>query len=450
MLRAIAKKIKLTQISQGGNNLKHKLIKATAGSFGLKIAASGLTFIMSVIFARLLGTTGLGTYSYATTWANLLSIPAALGIDQLIVREIAIYRSKSRWSLMGGILRWANLIVLGAGIILAVTAVIVAWNLKGDSDRSLVFAVALAMVTIPIISLRTLRLGAMKGLHRVVLGQMPDTLFAPIIIIFLTVSSYFLFPTHFNVFWVLGIKIIASAITFIIGTRWLLQSLPLEVNQVAPEYESKKWLADALPFMFLGTSELLNSRLDLLMLGAIKGVEAVGIYAVLLGVTRLTVFIHQAANSVLGPTIATLYSEGKIRQLERMIRKSMLLVFLVSLAIGGAIVLLGDRVLSIFGSEFLTGRTAMNILILGPIFTSFTGAVGLVLNMTGHQNYTAIAVGSSAVLNIILNTVLIPVYGINGAAIATTTSLVVINIMKVIFVQQKLGISLYAFGTRKN
>ena len=112
--------------------------------------------------------------------------------------------------------------------------------------------------------------------------------------------------------------------------------------------------------------------------------------------------------------------------------------------------LLGEPILKIFGEEFTPGRTALNILILGPIFTSFTGAVGLVLNMTGNQNYTAFAVGSSAVLNIIMNSVLIPIWGINGAATATTTSLIIINTMKIIFVKQKLGISLYSFGGEKS
>ena len=451
MFKAITEKIKLVWASQGQNNhLKNQLIKGVAGSLGLKVASAFLAFVMSIIFARFLGKSGLGTYSYATTWANLLSIPAALGLDQLIVREIAIYRNKAQYSLMGGFLRWANLLVLSTGVILTLIAIIAAWNLNGDSDSTVVLAIALSIVTVPIISLRNLRLGAMKGLRKVVLGQVPDSLISPIIIICLTIATYFLFNDRFNVFWVLGIKIFASVVTLIIGTRWLLQSLPPEVNQITPKYDTKKWIVDALPFMFLGTSQLLNSRIDILMLGSIKGVEAVGIYTVILGITKLTVFIHHSANNVLGPNIATLYSEGKIRQLERMVRKSMLSVFLFSLVTGGLLMLLGNQVLSIFGSEFLSGRTAMNILIIGTIFTSFTGAVGLLLNMTGHQNDTAIAVAFSAVLNIVLNLVLVPRWGINGAATATTTSLILINIIKAISVKKKLGISLYSFGSSKD
>ncbi|MGL5796320.1 MAG: flippase [Waterburya sp.] len=438
MLKAIAKKIRPIWSSKVEDNqsLTNKLLKGAAGSFGLKIASSGLAFVMSILFARFLGTVGLGTYSYATTWANLLGIPATLGTDQLIIREIAVYRSKYEWKLMGGLLRWANLMVLASSIAFAIIAGIIVWNLKINSEPEIVWAVVLAMITIPIISLRSLRLGAMKGLHRIVLGQMPDSLFAPVIIIVLTSGCYWLFSDDFNVFWVLIIKIIATLITFFIGSIWLWRSLPAPIKQIKPEYKSKQWLFNALPFMFLGTVQLINSRIDIIMLGEIKDVRSVGIYTVILGITELTVFIHHAANSVLGPTIATLYSEGKLKQLEKIIRKSILLVFSISLLIGITMIVSGKYLLLIFGSEFIPGHMAMNILIVGQMFNALTGPVGLLLNMTGHQNYTAIAVAFSAVLNIILNFILIPQWGINGAAVATAISLFLINIINIIFVQK--------------
>ena len=451
MLKVIATKIQpiLALTEKNNHSLKNRVIKGVAGSFGLKIASSGIAFMMSVIFARFLGTAGLGTYSYATTWANLLSIPATLGINQLIVREIAIYRTKSRWELMAGLLRWSNLVVLSFSIGLTLVATAIVWGIKGDSDTTVFIAVALAMVTIPIASLRNLRLGAMKGLHRVVSGQIPDSVFAPTIVIALTSLAYLFFPQSFNVFWVLGFKIIAIVITFFIGSLWLWRSLPLEVKQVTPQFAGKQWLVAALPFMFLGTTQLINSRIDVIMLGGIQGVKAVGIYTVIIGITQLTAFIHHSALNVLGPNIATLYSEGKFKQLEKLVQKSALAVFLFSLLIGGTIMLLGNYVLLIFGSEFIAGRTAMNILILGQVFNALTGPVGLVLNMTGHQNYTAIATASSAILNAILNFLLIPQWGINGAAIATTMSLIIINIINVIFMQKTINISLYSLGLKK-
>lgn len=448
MLKVIARKFSsmAALMEKDSYSLKKKLIKRTAGSFGLKIGSNGLGFILSIVFARYLGTAGLGTYSYAMTWANLSSIPATLGIDQLIVREMAVYHSKSQWRLMGGLLGWSNLVVFSFSLIFTVVATALIYRWENNLDADVVLAVVLAMLTVPIASVRNLRLGAMRGLQHIVLGQIPDSLLGPAIVTILTIISYLLFPQSFNVYWVLVIKILAIIITFFVGGLWLWRSLPTEVKQVKPEYLGKQWLIAALPFMFLGTMQLINSRIDIIMLGGIEGVEAVGIYTIVVGITQLTIIIHQAANSVLGPTIATLYSENKLQQLQQVIRKSVLIVFSASLSIGVVMMGLGKYLLLIFGSEFFPGRTAMNILILGQIFHAFTGPVGLVLNMTGHQNYTAMSTGASAVLNIALNALFIPRWGINGAAAATTISVFVINIINLVIMQKMVKISLYSFS----
>ena len=400
------------------------------------------------MLARCLGTVGWGIYAYAMTWTNLLSIPATLGIDQLVVREMAVYRARSRQKLMAGLLRWSNSLILGTAIALALAAVAVVWTRSPESDE-LVLAMVLAMTTLPLASLRNLRLGAMRGLDRIVLGQIPDAIFAPLIMIVLTGSIYFLLPDRLNVFWVLGSKIVATAVTFIVGTLWLVRSLPQAVKGIKPQYRSRSWLISALPFMFLGTVELINSRIDIIMLGGIEGAAAVGIYAAIAGIAQLTAFIHQASLGVLGPTIANLYSQGKLRQLEQLIQQSILAVFTASLLIGGVVIGFSKYLLLIFGSEFVTGSTAMNILIGGQIFNALTGPVGLVLNMTGHQRYTAIATALSAALNIVLNVLLIPRWGIVGAAIATTASIVIINVIKVMLLQKILNISLYSLSFDK-
>ena len=448
MLRTIVRKIQPIWI-KGKQQSRNKLVRGAVGSLGLKIAGSGLALISSVIFARFLGAVGLGTYAYAIAWVNILSLFATLGIDRLIVREIAVYRAQSRWELIGGFLRWSNFVVLGASLSLTIIAGAIAWNIPNDSNE-LVTAIVLSMTILPIASLRNLRLGAMKGLNRVVLGQMPDFLFTPIITLALTSVVYFILPARFGVFWVLGSKIIAIAITFLIGTVWLWRSLPQDVHRVKPQYLGRQWLAAALPFMFLGTVELLNTRIDLIMLGAISGAKEVGVYTVILGISQLTIFIHQAANSVLGPTIATLYSQNKLGQLEQLIRKSVLAVCSISLIIGGACIGLGKYLLLVFGSEYVVGWTAMNILILGQIFNALTGPVGIVLNMTGKQNYTAIATVISAALNTVLNLLLIPQQGIVGAAIATTVSTIAINVIKVALMQKTLNISLYSGNHKIN
>jgi O-antigen/teichoic acid export membrane protein len=68
------------------------------------------------------------------------------------------------------------------------------------------------------------------------------------------------------------------------------------------------------------------------------------------------------------------------------------------------------------------------------------GPVGVVLIMTGHERDAALAIGVSAVLNLILNAILIPGWGMEGAAVATAASTVVWNILMAIALYQRSGI----------
>src|SRR3989442_8780468 len=93
-------------------NLRTYLLTGTAGLFGLRVAFGGLSFIATVVLARLLGTGGLRGFTYARPLILLLGIPAILGMDQLLLRDIAGYQSKAQWCLIWGLLAGANRAVL--------------------------------------------------------------------------------------------------------------------------------------------------------------------------------------------------------------------------------------------------------------------------------------------------------------------------------------------------
>ncbi|MBF2013970.1 MAG: flippase [Rivularia sp. T60_A2020_040] len=427
------------------DSLKRRLIKGAVGSFGLKIAGTGLTFTKSLMFARLLGTDGLGIYAYAMTWVALLSIPAKLGLSQLIVREIAIYQTQSAWDLIRGLLLWSNQIVLVVSIGLVLIAGGIAWNSHLDTDSQMLLTFGIALISLPISSLTNLRLSAMQGLHQVVLGQLPEVLIAPILLIILTGSGYLIIKEDLSASWVMGMYVVAMSITFLIGAQLLNQALPQVVKDAVPKYQIKKWVSSGLPLMFLGAMHIINSQTDVLMLGAIKSSESVGIYVVVNRLSSLIIFVLAATNSILAPNIASLYAEGKIDKLQNIVTKTSRAVFLASLIITLNLIIFSYWLLLIFGSNFTQGKNALIILCIGQLVNAAVGPVALLLNMTGNENYTTISIGASAILNVILNILLIPQWGIEGAAIATASSMIVWNVISFVWVRNKLGIDSTAF-----
>ncbi len=435
------KKISVIFTKGKADSLRNRLIRGAVGSFGVKIAGTGLTFARSLMFAKLLGTDGLGIYAYAITWVSLLSIPAKLGLPQLIVREIAIYQTQSAWGLMRGLLRWSNFVVLIVSIGLALIAGGIAWNFQVDANSQVQLTFYIALISLPIASLTNLRLCAMRGLHQVVVGQLPEAVIVPLLLITFTGSGYLILKEDLSASWVMGIYVLVMSITFLIGAGLMNRALPKVVKDAAPEYQAKKWLRSGLPLMFLGSMKIINSRTDVLMLGALQGTEAVGIYVVVNRLSSLIIFVLTALNTVLAPNIASLYAEGKIEQLQRIITKAFQVIVLVSLPIVTCLIIFGNNILLFFGSDFIQGKNALNILIIAQLFSALAGSVSLLLTMSGHEKFTVITVGATAALNVFLNALLIPRWQVEGAATATAISMISRNILNFIWVKKKLGIS---------
>src|SRR5437870_7499768 len=76
--------------------------RATAGTLALRAASLALGFVCHLFLTRLLGAHDYGVYVSALAWTNALSVPATLGAERLIVRQIAVYRARRDWALWRG------------------------------------------------------------------------------------------------------------------------------------------------------------------------------------------------------------------------------------------------------------------------------------------------------------------------------------------------------------
>jgi O-antigen/teichoic acid export membrane protein len=110
-----------------------------------------------------------------------------------------------------------------------------------------------------------------------------------------------------------------------------------------------------------------------------------------------------------------------------------------------AILLIIERkwFLHLFGSEFVQAEIVLIILALAQLINSLVGPVGYLLTMTGYQKQAAWALGAGVLLNLLLNILFIPLYGINGAAMATAISLVSWRLYSVFLSRKLLGVNMF-------
>jgi O-antigen/teichoic acid export membrane protein len=159
-------------------------------------------------------------------------------------------------------------------------------------------------------------------------------------------------------------------------------------------------------------------------------------------VASLSVFSLQAINSILAPKIAKSYAEGDT-DYKRLISFSTKLNFMISGVVVIVIIVFHNFLLGMFGEEFKAGATILFIFCVGQIINSFSGSVGVILQMTGKQKVHQNFVLSALVINLTLTFVLTPIYGGVGAAIATVISMSFWNIAGAIYLKKMKGIKTY-------
>jgi O-antigen/teichoic acid export membrane protein len=421
------------------SSLKTQVIKNTVVASGLKITATGLILLSNLLLAHYLGASGLGAYAYAIALTNLLFIPASLGLNKLIVREVSTYQTQSDWNRIQGLLRWSRQTVL----LISVGLMLVAWGLgywlRARADPQILITFGLTLLALPLSTLESLNLSAVNGFHRTIRSLLPDLLLDPILLIGMTFSLHLILQKGFTPLSAAGIYVFCTVVTLLVSFQLLNQALPEMVRKATPKYNSGNWLRAAFPMMMVDGIQIVNMRLSLLMLGTLQGADAVGIYVVVQRASQVITLILGTVNTVLAPVFAKLYAQKKLQELQQLIAFSSRLVLCIAILIAFILIYFNHWFLSLFGADFSQGKNALIILSLGQLVNASTGSVGVLLNMTGNERYTALSAGVGLCINIIFNVFLIPVMGISGAAIATASSLAIVNLLKVFWVRQKLG-----------
>jgi len=184
-----------------------------------------------------------------------------------------------------------------------------------------------------------------------------------------------------------------------------------------------------------------TAEIDLLILGALKGPENVGVYSVAVRTADLIPFVLQAILPALAPQIARLHAAGDLHGLQRLVTLATRTLLALAVPVAVVLIVRGDWLLGLlYGPGLVQGHLALAILCVGQIINVGMGPVGMLLTMTGHERDALFCIGVSGVLNFGLSIVLIPGWGASGAAAAACVSLVVWNFLMAFSAYRRLGI----------
>ena len=190
-------------------------------------------------------------------------------------------------------------------------------------------------------------------------------------------------------------------------------------------------LKTAFPMMLSTSILLIMSWADTLIIGVYEDESEIGVYNVAIKLAMISGIVLGALNSIVAPKISEAFNNGKKDEFVLIVKQSTKIIFYSSFPILIFLIAFPEFLLSLFGSEFLIGKSALYVLIIGQIVNAFSGSVGVIMQMTGKEKLFQNILILALLTNVVLNFLLVPIYGIIGAAIASSVSLVLWNLISV-------------------
>ncbi|KAF5417598.1 MAG: putative flippase AglR [Candidatus Methanophagaceae archaeon] len=388
-------------------NSIQRIAKNTAALFAAQVVVSILGLVLSIFIARSLGDVIFGKYSFALAFTAIFSVFSDLGYGTLLIREVA--RDKSQASKYLN-----NVLGLRALLSLVIFAfIVITINVMGypADTKNLVYLFGIYTLIVSFSAVFKLTFRAFEKMEY----EAGITIFTNIIRVSLGLLVLFL-----------GYGLIELAFVFLFSGVFelLISFLVCERRFVKPKIELdfefwKSTIKIALPIGMLSIFALVYIRIDTIMLSMMKGDAVVGWYTAAYGLVLVFKPIPQLFMNALFPLMSGYFVSSK-DSLKKVYEKSFKYLFILGLPLAVGITLLADRFIILFyGQQFYPSIIALQILAWDTLLLFICMPVNFILVSMNKQNQMATVAGGCALINIILNLILIPHFSYIGAGVAT-------------------------------
>jgi len=397
-----------------GNLLSTVTASVAKNTLYLTIASVGqkaLAFVYFIYLARTLGPEQTGVYFLSLSISTIFGVVADLGITPVVVREVAkrpegavdlvrrALGTKLPFLLMGMI--GANLSAMALGY-----------------DPEIQRLVFLASFVMALDSIHLLYYGVLRGLHTLKFESLG--IFVGMLMTVTFGGAVLIFDPRIGL--LITALMIGSAFNVLFSTKQVVRQLG--VRAISPEWDwekTKTLMKIAFPFFLAGVFVKVYSYVDSIFLSKFIGTEAVGLYSVPYKITYAFQFLPMAFVAALYPGFSALVGKDHGR-LARMFTDAMWYMIILASPIVFGIWAIAPDIILLAGEGYTSSGPVLAALVfvLIPIFLDFP--VGSLLNAADRQATKTAIMGGTMVLNVVFNALLIPVYGIMGAAYAALIS----------------------------
>ena len=416
-----------------------ELFKKGGVSFFIRIGGQVLGFLLTLIIANYFGAKGLGDYVLSIVVLRIFTLISKLGMDTFSIRFIASFAKQDKWKSIQLFRKKIILLLTATSLFSSLLMYFFAFDISNLVQAKVEHIRLNAFFVLPM-AFFMLNYQSLRGLKRIAefsfFYRMSQALFSVISIV---IIYQFTQDSEVPVYAYLVSVLIVSILSFLSFRYWLKNRSDGKESAEKEIMSYSTLLKISIPLMFAQSVQFIMAWTDKLMLGAMTSSEDVGIYHTAFKLSMFAAVALMSVNSIASPKFAEMFGKNDMEGLKKVVHQSTKMIFWTSVPLITIFFIFPEFFLGLFGEEFKIGVTAFIFLSCGRLISSFSGSVGNILQMTGNQNIYALILFFGAILNIVLNLILIPKYGINGAAIASMSSLIVWNLSMVLVVKKKFG-----------
>ncbi len=418
-----------------------KIVKGAGIGFTGSIIGMFLGYLTRLVIARWLGAGDYGLINLGFAAMSIATTLALVGLPSGIKRYISYYKGQEDPFRIKGTILSGLMISFPLSLVLTV---LVFFNAEWISvhvfrEPELISVLTIFAMAIPFMVVARNFVLATIGFqdlrYRVYVNDMFQNIFKLIAIVILLSLGFGVIGVAIG--WVLAIICMPFLAFYFLEKR----VFPILKSKVRAIYTRRELLMFSVPLIFVGIAAMVTSWTDTLMLGYFATAEDVGVYNAAFPTARLLSVFLTSFGAIFMPVISELYSRNALDDLRDTYSAVTKWIFALIIPVFLLMVLFSDWILDLmFGEEFVRGATALSILAFGYLVVCVVGPTGQVLQAYGR---TRVLMGMSffgAGINVVLNYVLIPIYGVNGAAVATGASLAAMNVFHLVVVYRIAGL----------
>jgi len=406
-------------------------VKKIAKGAGIVFIGTGIgmffAYLGMMIVARFLGPSDFGLISMASAVATIASTVVLVGMPDGVVRFVSFYRGKNDQERIKGVIISALEIVLPLGVVAGVLLFVFADVISVEifDEPNLTPVLRIFSFSVPFFVLFYIFNRAIGGFQEMKYVVYVRDIFQNGIRLFLLIVLLSLGYGVYGAAFAYTSTVIAVPF---VALYHLNKIFPIFSKTIKCIYVRKELFSFSWPLMFAGMVGLVMGWIDTLMIGYFSTSYAVGIYRASLATAGLLLIISSSFGSIFMPVITELYSQHRTKELKETNATVTKWIFLTVLPLVLLMIMFSERVLGIlYGLDYIAGASALSILAFAYLIISVFRPTNQIISTVGRTRLIMVNTTVGAVFDVILNFYLIPVYGINGAAVATAISIIIVN-----------------------